>query len=155
MRALHNGNALAFQARVAGSIPAARSLFLAAARWLFSFWTFSAKRTVAGNRTSESRATRALIKVRSAIQEKPRRLFHGRRSMDKRFKVKGAIFATRTFVALLSLSLVSELNDRLRTWISGDQMNFLSGALLGIAFVSFAIATYTFVKIKIASRSQT
>jgi len=74
--------------------------------------------------------------------------------MDKRFKVKGAIFATRTFVALLSLSLVSELNDRLRTWISGDQMNFLSGALLGIAFVSFAIATYTFVKIKIASRRQ-
>jgi hypothetical protein len=27
LRALHNGNALAFQARVAGSIPAARSRF--------------------------------------------------------------------------------------------------------------------------------
>jgi hypothetical protein len=36
LRALHNGNALAFQARVAGSIPAARSTYDG------YFWLFSA-----------------------------------------------------------------------------------------------------------------
>jgi hypothetical protein len=74
--------------------------------------------------------------------------------MDKRYKVKGAIFATLTVMASLSVPIVSELNDRLRSWVSGDEMNFLSGTLIGIALVSFAMATRTFLKIRNASRSQ-
>ena len=74
--------------------------------------------------------------------------------MDKRYKVKGAIFATLTVMASLSVPIVSELNDRLRSWVSGDEMNFLSGTLIGIALVSFAMATRIFLKIRNASRSQ-
>jgi hypothetical protein len=73
--------------------------------------------------------------------------------MEQRYKRTGGVFLGIVFAAALAVPIMSNLKGERTTRISGNEVDFGLGFLIGLAFVSLVTAVVAFARANVARRT--